>query len=113
MSCDVGHRCSSGLALLWLWCRLAAIALIRPLAWEPPYAEGAALKKAKRQKKKKEKETGLGVFLRRHFGVGSVRVGLGGHKFPGQVPASLPVFLVHLNCFVSSILFFHWKNWEW
>ena len=27
-SWHVGHRCSSDLALLWLWCRLAAIALI-------------------------------------------------------------------------------------
>ena len=25
-------------ALLWLWCRPAAIAPIQPLAWEPPYA---------------------------------------------------------------------------
>ena len=33
--------------LLWLWGRPAAGALIRPLAWEPPYASGAALKKAK------------------------------------------------------------------
>ena len=33
------------LVLLWLWRRLAAIALIRPLAWEPPYATGVALKK--------------------------------------------------------------------
>ena len=32
----------SGVALLW--CRLAAAALIRPLAWEPPYAADAALK---------------------------------------------------------------------
>ena len=32
------------LALLWLWCRLAAVALIRPLTWEPPYATAAALK---------------------------------------------------------------------
>ena len=31
--------------LLWLWCRPAAIALIQPLAWKPPYAVGAALKK--------------------------------------------------------------------
>ena len=31
MSCVVGHRRGSGLALLWLWCRLAAIAPIRPL----------------------------------------------------------------------------------
>ena len=38
-------------ALPWLWCRLVAVALIRPLAWEPPYAMCAALKS---QKKKKE-----------------------------------------------------------
>ena len=39
-------------ALLLLWCRLVAVALIRPLAWELPYALGAALEMAKRQKKK-------------------------------------------------------------
>ena len=39
------------LALLWLWCRLAATALIGPLAWEPPYATGAALKRLKKKKK--------------------------------------------------------------
>ena len=33
--------------LLWLWCWLAAVALIRPLAWEPPYVAGAALKRQK------------------------------------------------------------------
>ena len=33
------------LALLWLWHRLAATAPIVPLAWEPPYAMGAALKR--------------------------------------------------------------------
>ena len=47
MSCGVSRRCSSDLALLWLWCRLAAIALIPPLAWEPPYALGASLKRQK------------------------------------------------------------------
>ena len=52
MSCGVGCRSSSDLVLLWLWCRLTATAPIRPLAWEPPYAVGAALKKNKRQKKK-------------------------------------------------------------
>ena len=30
-----------------------ATALIQPLAWEPPYAVGVALKRTKRQKKKK------------------------------------------------------------
>ena len=33
MSCGVGRRCGSDLVLLWLWCRLAATALIQPLAW--------------------------------------------------------------------------------
>ena len=42
----------SDLGLLWLWCGLAAIALIRPLAWETPYAAGAALEKAKKKKMK-------------------------------------------------------------
>ena len=28
MSCGVGHRCGSALALLWLWGRLAAAALV-------------------------------------------------------------------------------------
>ena len=49
MSYGVGLRHGSDLALLWLWCRLAALALIRPLAWEPPYAAGAALKKSKKK----------------------------------------------------------------
>ena len=44
VSCGVGCRRGSNPALLWLWCRLAAVALIQPLAWELPYAMGAALK---------------------------------------------------------------------
>ena len=50
MSCSVGHRHGSDLALLWLLCRPAATAQIRPLAWEPPYAMGAALKNKTKQK---------------------------------------------------------------
>ena len=42
------------LVLLWLWCRPAGTAPIQPLAWEPPYAMGVALKD--RKKKKKEKD---------------------------------------------------------
>ena len=34
--------------MLWLWHRLAAIALICPLAWEHPYAIGVALKRKKK-----------------------------------------------------------------
>ena len=47
MSYGVGHRHGSDPALLWLWCRPAAIALIRPLTWELPYATGAALENTK------------------------------------------------------------------
>ena len=46
----VGGRHGLEPELLWRWCRPAAVVLIGPLAWEPPYATGAALK---RQKKKK------------------------------------------------------------
>jgi len=47
MSCGVGRRHSDPV-LLWLWRRLAATALIRPLAWEPPYAAGMALRNGKK-----------------------------------------------------------------
>ena len=43
-------------ALLWLWCKPVAIAPIRPLAWEPPCAEGVALKRQKDTKRKKNKQ---------------------------------------------------------
>ena len=45
MSCGLG--CQHGLdsTLLWLWWRLAATALIRPLAWERPYPAPETLKK--------------------------------------------------------------------
>ena len=56
MSCGVGRRCSSDLALLWLWCRPVATAPIGPLAWEPPDTAGAALKRQNKTKKKKRKE---------------------------------------------------------
>ena len=52
MSCGVGRRHGSDLALLWLWCRPAATALIGPLAWEPPYATVAALKRQKKTETK-------------------------------------------------------------
>ena len=52
MSCGVGHRRGLDSELLWLWRRLAATVPIRPLAWEPPYAAGAALEKTTTTKKK-------------------------------------------------------------
>ena len=55
MSCGIGLRRSSDPALLWLWCRLAATAMIQSLAWEPPHAMDVALKKDERQKKQIKK----------------------------------------------------------
>ena len=52
MSCGAGRRCGSDLVLLWRWCRPAAVAPIGPLAWEPPYAVGTALKSKKREKER-------------------------------------------------------------
>ena len=49
MSCGVGCRHSLDPELLWLWHRLAAVASIGPLAWEPPWAVGAALKSQKKK----------------------------------------------------------------
>jgi len=69
VSCGVGRRCGSDPALLWLWRRPVATAPIRPLAWEPPYAAGAAqeiAKKDKKRQKKKKKE-----YSRESFGIGS------------------------------------------
>ena len=56
MSCGVGCRRGSNLALPWLWWRPAAIAPISPLAWEPPYAMGVALKRRKKEKKERERK---------------------------------------------------------
>ena len=44
MSCGVGHRRGLEPALLWLWHRPATVSPIGPVAWEPPYAAGVALK---------------------------------------------------------------------
>ena len=53
---SVGHRQSSNLAFLWLWlcCRLAATALIQPLAWGLICAVGVGLKRQKQNKQTKK-----------------------------------------------------------
>ena len=56
MSCGVGHRHGSDLALPWLWHRPVAAALIEALAWEPPYAMGSSPRKGKKTEKKKKNE---------------------------------------------------------
>ena len=57
MSYGVSHRRGFDLVLLWLWHRPGAVAPIRPLAWEPPYAAGTAQEIAKRQKQTNKKKT--------------------------------------------------------
>ena len=66
---SVSNSISSDLALLWLWHRPAATAPIGPLAWEPPYATGAAPEKAKKQKKKQQKKE----FQHTNFGEGGTQ----------------------------------------
>ena len=56
LSCGVVRRHGSDPALLWLWHMLAAVALIRPLAWEPPCATGLAPKKQNKETKKQKLE---------------------------------------------------------
>ena len=56
MSGGIGCRCSSDLQLLWLWCKLAATAPIRLLAWELPYATGVALNRQKKERKEGRKK---------------------------------------------------------
>ena len=56
MSCGVGRRCGSDLMLLWLWRTPAAVAPIRPLAWEPPYAIGVALRSNIERERERERE---------------------------------------------------------
>ena len=47
MGCGVGYRRGLDPELLWLWCGAAAAASIQPLAWDPPYDAGVALKSKK------------------------------------------------------------------
>ena len=56
MSCGAGRRRGSDPTLLWLWHRPMATALIRTLAWEPPYGVRAALNSQKTKEKKSLKE---------------------------------------------------------
>ena len=53
---------SSDPALLWLWIRPAATALMWFPAWELPYARSAALKSKKKKKKKKKKTKTIKVW---------------------------------------------------
>ena len=64
--CELWYRSKTWLrsSLLWLWCKLTAIAPIQPLAWELPHASSAALKR----KKEKVNETTRVKQLTPHLG---------------------------------------------
>ena len=82
MNCSTGRRCSSDPELLRLWCRLAAVAPIRPLAWEFPYGAGVAIKKKKVKKKKKKKKE---IFIQEYYIIKNLDkhlVGGAGFEFP-------------------------------
>ena len=79
MSCGIGRRRGSDPALLCLWHRRVATALIGPLAWKPPFAAGAALEKAKTKNQKKKK----GVPVVAQWLMNPTR----NHEVAGSVPA--------------------------
>ena len=49
--CSIGGRCGPDPVLLWLWCRLAPVALVQPLPRELPYAIGMAIKRKENKTK--------------------------------------------------------------
>ena len=51
MSCGIGRRRGLDPTFLWLWHRPATTVPIGPLAWEPPYVAGVALKRQKAPQK--------------------------------------------------------------
>jgi len=48
-------------------CRLAAVAPIRPLVWEPPYAVGMALKRKKEKRKRKQNTVSYSTLYPNHL----------------------------------------------
>ena len=72
MSCRVGRRRGLDRALLWLWGRPAASALIQPLDWEPPCAVDVALEKEKKTKNKTNNQ----MVIMRDVGLTKLRVGI-------------------------------------
>ena len=66
MICGVGRNRGSDPELLWLWLwrRRAATVPIGPLAWEPPCAAGAALKRQKTKQNKKRIHEFIVILMR-------------------------------------------------
>ena len=91
MSSGVGQRHSSDMVLLWLWYRPADAALIGPLAWEPPYVLGVALKKKKinlRVGKGTDREVGKEIMGGWNFVLLENTINLGRYRVSGNCRAS-------------------------
>ena len=71
--------------LLCLWCRLAAAALLRPLARELPCAVGTALKKQKKKRNNRKQNCVIGL--------PKIAMGLGIEIAPSYL-FSLPIYSV-------------------
>ena len=112
----------SDLALLWLWCRPAAVALIRPLAWEPPYALGVALKRPKKKKKKKiNRNEAICVINRKKKSKHPVHIMKGQARMDGRwdvwqqshlhiisIPGDLSlgqIMCSHYNCLIMELMY--------
>ena len=99
MSRGIGRRLGSDPVLLCLWCRPAATALIHPLAWEPPYAEGAALKRQKGKNKQTNKQTNksckLFINLSCHFCI-----------FSQSIYHHQTYYVFHVSTFLSIYIYF-------
>ena len=108
MSCGVGRRCGSDPTLLWLWGRLAATALIRPIAWEPPYAAGGAQEMAIKDKKKKEKKT---YFRNKGLMFFSVTLQCHDTRHSSWQPQTWTFASRHSSLTISSVL--SWILWSW
>ena len=101
MSCGKGHRSDSDPTLLWLWNRPVAIAPIGLLAWEPPCAESAALKRQKRKKKNPKDDSPFFFFF--FFGFTH-----GMWKFPGQGSNLRYISILNLFAPTKTFLFLKW-----
>ena len=71
MRCGVGCRRGLDLAWLWLWLWWAAIAPIPPLAWEPPHATSAAIKRPKKEKEKRNENSPVSPGTHAHGAISS------------------------------------------
>ena len=82
MSCGVAHRCCLDPVLLWLWCKPAAVAPIRSLAWKAKYAMGVALKSEKEKEKNEACILESWMGRERESGVRGWQVGISAFALP-------------------------------